>query len=77
MLHALEVLHQAGFAHSDLWWENNILQHASSAGHWVLIDLEFACVSNSVPFTPEGEPLSCFSSMFMHMSVCMHSKQRL
>ncbi|KAL0047306.1 hypothetical protein WJX82_000356 [Trebouxia sp. C0006] len=51
ILHALEVLHQAGFAHTDLRWENIILQHA---GQWVLIDLEFACVLNTVPFTPEG-----------------------
>ncbi|KAL0050597.1 hypothetical protein WJX82_002995 [Trebouxia sp. C0006] len=50
ILHALEVLHQAGFAHTDLRWEN-IIQHA---GQWVLIDLEFACVLNSLPFTPEG-----------------------
>ncbi|KAL0043922.1 hypothetical protein WJX82_005225 [Trebouxia sp. C0006] len=51
ILHALVVLHQAGFAHTDLRWENIILQHACQ---WVLIDLEFACVLNSVPFTPEG-----------------------
>jgi len=57
ILHALEVLHQAGFAHTDLRWENIILQHAVQ---WVLIDLEFACVLNTVPFTPEGEPMSCF-----------------
>ncbi|KAL0018074.1 hypothetical protein WJX77_001729 [Trebouxia sp. C0004] len=51
ILHALEVLHQAGFAHTDLRWENIILQHA---GQWVLIDLEFACELDSVPFTPVG-----------------------
>ena len=54
-LHALKVLHQAGFAHTDLRWENIILKHA---GQWMLIDLEFACVLNSIPFTPEGEPMS-------------------
>ena len=56
ILHALKVLHQAGFAHTDLRWENIILQHA---GQWVLIDLEFACELDSVPFTPVGEPMSC------------------
>ena len=55
MLHALKVLHQAGYAHTDLRWENIILQRADQ---WVLIDLEFACVLNSVPFTPVGEPMS-------------------
>ena len=55
ILHALKVLHQAGYAHTDLRWENIILQHADQ---WVLIDLEFACVLNSVPFTPVGEPMS-------------------
>ena len=49
-------MHQAGYAHTDLRWENIILQHADQ---WVLIDLEFACVLNSVPFTPVGEPMSC------------------
>ena len=52
ILHALKVLHQAGFAHTDLRWENIILQHADQ---WVLIDLEFACELDSVPFTPLGE----------------------
>lgn len=56
ILHALKVLHQAGYGHTDLRWENIILQHADQ---WVLIDLEFACVLNSVPFTPVGEPMSC------------------
>ena len=55
ILHALKVLHQAGYAHTDLRWENIILQHADQ---WVLIDLEFACVLNSVPFTPVGKPMS-------------------
>ncbi len=64
MLHALEALHLAGFAHTDLQWEN-IIQHA---GQWVLIDLEFACVLNSVPFTPEGEALS-----YVCVPVCLHA----
>ncbi|DBA89100.1 TPA: hypothetical protein ACH3X1_016273 [Trebouxia sp. C0004] len=49
ILRALVVLHQAGFAHTDLRWENIILQRA---GIWVLIDLEFACVLDTLPFTP-------------------------
>ncbi len=60
ILHALKVLHQAGFAHTDLRWENIILQHA---GQWVLIDLEFACELDSVPFTPVGEPMSCLHKL--------------
>ena len=56
ILHASKALHQAGFAHTDLRWENIILQHA---GQWVLIHLEFACELDSVPFTPVGEPMSC------------------
>ena len=55
ILQALKVLHQAGFAHTDLRWQNIILQHADQ---WVLIDLEFACELDSVPFTPKGEPIS-------------------
>ena len=56
ILHDLEVLHQAGFARTDLRREYIIPQHD---GQWVLIGMEFACVLNSVPFTPEGEPTSC------------------
>ncbi|KAL0035686.1 hypothetical protein WJX79_008706 [Trebouxia sp. C0005] len=51
ILHALKVLHQAGYAHTDLRWESIVVQHAEQ---WVLIDLEFACVVNTVPFTPVG-----------------------
>ena len=47
------VLHQAGFAHTDVRWANIILQHD---GTWVLIDLELACVLDTVPYTPDGEP---------------------
>ncbi|DBA92345.1 TPA: hypothetical protein ACH3X1_003074 [Trebouxia sp. C0004] len=61
ILHALEVLHQAGFAHTDLRWENIILLHACQ---WVLIDLEFACVLNSVPFTPEGHARKVRSELY-------------
>ncbi|KAL3148643.1 hypothetical protein ABBQ38_014065 [Trebouxia sp. C0009 RCD-2024] len=50
ILQALVILHQAGFAHTDLRWEN-ILWHE---GQYVLIDLEFACELNTCPFTPEG-----------------------
>lgn len=49
ILSALLHLHQAGFAHTDLRWENIILQ---PAGTWVLIDLEFAY---TIPFTPDGK----------------------
>ena len=52
ILRALVVLHQAGFAHTDLRWENIILQRA---GMWVLIDLEFACVLDTLPFTPNSK----------------------
>ena len=69
ILHALAVLHQAGFAHTDLRWENIILQHA---GQWVLIDLEFACVLNSVPFTPEREPISWFF-LYVNVPVRLHT----
>ena len=56
ILQALIILHQAGFAHTDLRWEN-ILWHE---GQYVLIDLEFACELNTCPFTPEGiPPASC------------------
>ncbi|KAL3132969.1 hypothetical protein ABBQ38_006880 [Trebouxia sp. C0009 RCD-2024] len=61
ILHALKVLHQAGYAHTDLRWENIILQHA---GQWVLIDLEFACVLNSVPFTPTGHTRNVRSELY-------------
>ncbi|DBA81744.1 TPA: hypothetical protein ACH3X1_007479 [Trebouxia sp. C0004] len=57
----LEMLHQAGFAHTDLRWENIILQHACQ---WVLIDLEFAYVLNSVPFTPEGHARKVRSELY-------------
>ena len=70
ILHALKVLHQAGYGHTDLRWENIILQHADQ---WVLIDLEFACVLDSVPFTPVGEPMSCiFVSALYCLSACLH-----
>ena len=69
ILHGLKVLHQAGYAHTDLRWENIILQHADQ---WVLIDLEFACVLNSVPFTPVGEPMSCIPVYgFYCLSACL------
>ena len=69
ILHALKVLHQAGYAHTDLRWENIILQHADQ---WVLIDLEFACVLNSVPFTPVGEPMSCILLYGLYcLSACL------
>ena len=65
------VLHQAGFAHTDLRWENIILQHA---GQWVLIDLEFACELDSVPFTPVGEPMSCVLVRGLYcLSACLHT----
>ena len=71
ILHALEVLHQAGFAHTDLRWEN-IIQHA---GQWVLIDLEFACVLNSLSFTPEGESLSfSLACPYICLFACLQSK---
>ena len=67
--YALKVLHQAGYAHTDLRWENIILQHADQ---WVLIDLEFACVLNSVPFKPVGEPMSCILVCGLHcLSACL------
>ena len=72
ILHALKVLHKAGYAHTDLRWENIILQRA---GQWILIDLEFACVLGSVPFTPEGEPVSHVLPVCGHfLSVCMPSE---
>lgn len=74
ILHALKVLHQAGYAHTDLRWENVILQHADQ---WVLIDLEFACVLNSVPFTPVGEPLPCVLVYELHfLSACLQNAFR-
>lgn len=53
ILRALVVLHQAGFAHTDVRWANIILQHD---GTWVLIDLELACVLDTVPYTPDRKP---------------------
>lgn len=53
ILRALVVLHQAGFAHTDVHWANIILQHD---GTWVLIDLESACVLDTVPYTPDRKP---------------------
>ena len=74
ILHALKALHQAGFAHTDLRWENIILQHA---GQWVLIDLEFACELDSVPFTPVGEPMSCVLVCGLHrLSACLQNMFR-
>ena len=74
ILHALKVLHQAGYAHTDLRWENIILQHADQ---WVLIDLEFACVLNSVPFTPVGEPMSCVLVIGLYcLSACLQNAFR-
>ena len=74
ILHALKVLHQAGYAHTDLRWENIILQHADQ---WVLIDLEFACVLNSVPFTPVGEPMSCVLVFGLYcLSACLQNAFR-
>ena len=66
ILNDQEVLHQAGFAHTDLRQEYIIPQHD---GQWVLIGMEFACVLNSVPFTPEGEPTSC-GFLYVNVSVC-------
>ena len=43
-LQALNVLRQAGYAHTDLRWETIILQHAA-AGKWVLIERESAASS--------------------------------
>ena len=54
ILQALKVLHQAGYAHTDVQWENIILQHADK---WVLIDLEFACELDTVPYTPNGKSI--------------------
>ena len=74
ILHALKVLHQAGFAHTDLRWENIILQHA---GQWVLIDLEFACELDCVPFTPMGKPMSCVLVCGLYcLSACLQIIQK-
>ena len=68
------MLHQAGYAHTDLRWENIILQHADQ---WVLIDLEFACVLNSVPFTPVGELMPCLLVFGLYcLSACLQNASR-
>ncbi|KAL0033483.1 hypothetical protein WJX77_011423 [Trebouxia sp. C0004] len=69
----LEMLHQAGFAHTDLRWENIILQHACQ---WVLIDLEFAYVLNSVPFTPEGHARKYVAAFASALAQAFHQWMR-
>lgn len=41
----------------------------------MLIDLEFACVSNGIPFTQEGEPMSC-CSLYVNVCAKMHAFQK-
>ena len=64
VLQALQVLHQAGFAHTDVRWEN-VIWHTDQ---YVLIDLEFACELNTCPFTPGGESLCLLGHLWEHHS---------
>jgi serine/threonine protein kinase len=49
VLEALSALHQAGFVHRDVRWEN-ILVSPSDITDWILIDLEHAGKSGSVSY---------------------------
>ena len=49
ILKALSALHQAGFVHRDVHWEN-ILVSASDSTDWILIDLEHSGKTGSVSY---------------------------
>ena len=61
----LQALHNAGYGHTDVRWANII--HFDRA--YRLIDLEFACMLNEVPFTPKGQQtvITKFVAHTMHI----------